>query len=133
MNVGAIKKWFGEAIADAIQTKEYGTWYWWLDRSGDKHWAICIGFNEPTEERNEFVNNEGYQLCAKLAWQPWNSVLQCDYDVDWMMPVGEDEEVYDTEVVVDERFYEEGYSDGIVDWFLEIYNNVKVQDDEVAD
>ena len=129
-----VKKWLMECIENAVAENKdekekgkavCGTWFKWLDKSGDNWWAICMAFANPdmpdeeTLKNDRFVDNEGDRLSVKLATQPWNSMLQCDYDVDWMMPVV-DGDVYDTE-----RQIYEGYDvDEIVDGLMNDWNEL---------
>ena len=40
-------------------------------------------------------------MCAKVAYQPYNSIMQCDYDIDWVMPYDKNtNEVWDTSTTV---------------------------------
>lgn len=43
-------------------------------------------------------------IATKVAYQSKNSIMQCDYDWDWMMPMIDAEfgEVYDSELVLSE-------------------------------
>ena len=120
-----VKEWLGKSIEEAKKLRAIGTWFKWIDRDGDDWWAVCMAFaydDCPSEEalkNDPYVNDEGYRLCVKLATQPWNSMLQCDYDVDWMMPVV-DGDVYDTE-----RLIYEGYDvDEIVDGLMNDWNEL---------
>ena len=50
-------------------------------------WAIVVGWTN-------FCDDD--EICAKIACQPLNSLLQCDFDVDWNQLVLEDGRVKDT-------------------------------------
>ena len=60
-------------------------------KTNDKknNWAIVFGFIDDT-------NN----VYGKIAYQPKNSIMQCDFDVDWIMPYSEKDGVYDTETQI---------------------------------
>lgn len=66
----------------------------WFDLCTDFHrnrWAVVLGWGE-----------EG-NLRAKVAYQTGNSAMQCDYDVDWLMPFDEnDGEVWNTDVAIED-------------------------------
>lgn len=69
-----------------------GTWWLQLDIIKGKRWAIAISWMD-------YENTGEYKLYAKIAYQPVNSIMQCDYDIDWIMPYDENTgEVNDTEI-----------------------------------
>lgn len=87
---------FVNAVKDMEATHFEGTYHWYLDTDDNGNdWAIVMAYMDYDGEGNE-------SLCAKLAYQPSNSIMQCDYDVDWLMPYNEETgEVWDTEIYVD--------------------------------
>ena len=91
------------AVANMRRTHESGTYSWHLgqDNKGND-WAIVLGWRDgfDADEVDDCADGT-YRLCTKLAYQPSNSLMQCDYDVDWMMPYDEDTgEVDVTEFVI---------------------------------
>ena len=68
---------------------EEGTGCCWYPLMYTKHvvWAIVVGWSRFCDED---------EICAKIACQPLNSLLQCDFDVDWNQLVFEDGEVKNT-------------------------------------
>ena len=75
-----------------------GTWIIPLERIGDNDWAIVVAWQDGFYEENLVIKG-GWDLCAKVAYQPKNSIMQCDYDVDWMMPYNERTgEIDDTDI-----------------------------------
>lgn len=93
-------------ITKAVNDIKYcgcGTYHWILDMNDDKNdWAIVLGYNKGYDntEQDEFSDGE-YRLCLKLAYQPNNSIMQCDYDIDWLMPYNKETgEVDDTEIAI---------------------------------
>lgn len=50
-------------------------------------WAIVVGWSNCLDDS---------EICAKIAYQPLNSGLQCDFDVDWNQLVFKDGDVYNT-------------------------------------
>lgn len=56
----------------------------------DKGTVLCIvvGWEDGFEEAPAGTPRADgtWRICAKLAYQHANNVMQCDYDVDWLMP-----------------------------------------------
>lgn len=98
------------AIDHMLETEVEGTYYWYLDTTDEQNnWAIVLGW---------MTYDGAEELCVKLAYQPNNSLMQCDYDIDWLMPYDEETgEVDDNELTVgkDEDTVE------IINWFLDSY------------
>ncbi len=69
-----------------------GTYYWTLGSFDGNRWAICLGVTDGFEPdpNDKFMIGDDQHICVKLAYQPTNSLLQCDYDVDWLMPYDEE-------------------------------------------
>ena len=62
---------------------------------GENTWAVVFGFSGGFTENEK--DADYYRVCGKVAYQPGNSVMQCDYDTDWFMPYDAGtQEVYDT-------------------------------------
>lgn len=110
-----------------------GCCYWHLGRFDNKNWVICIGWQdgfEPSDDPNDsFASHDANKmgldahLCIKLAYQPANMVtLQCDYDMDWLMPFDETTgEVNDTE----EMIFEDSNYQEIVDILCKEYERLR--------
>lgn len=43
---------------------------------------------------------EGEVIIGKIAYQPNNSLLQCDYEFDWLMPELKSGMIFDTEIMI---------------------------------
>ena len=57
-----------------------------MDRNGQDI-AIVIGWQNGFDESEQDSFSDGkYRLCAKIGYQNRNSMMQCDYDIDWYMP-----------------------------------------------
>lgn len=89
-----------KAIKEMRSSHDNGTYYWYLgqdDKNND--WAIVLGWQDGYEEdKNDNCTDGTWRICIKLAYQPSNSMLQCDYDIDWLMPYNpKTNEVYETE------------------------------------
>lgn len=96
MNKQNIITSFINAVAEAEAIGCYdGTYHWYLntdDRSND--WAIVMSYMDYDGDGNE-------RLYAKVAYQPSNSIMQCDYDIDWIMPYDYNtDDVWDTEISI---------------------------------
>ena len=88
-----MKQIIKELLYNAIRGGEQsGTWYRILRVENGMRWAICAAWIEYDDEKNMILH-------AKIAYQPTNSLLQCDYDVDWVMP-SESGWVDDTELAI---------------------------------
>lgn len=71
-----IKELVYKAILDRNTT---GTYWRILKVENGLRWAICAVWLD-LEGKDDWI------VHAKIAYQPTNSLLQCDYDVDWTMP-----------------------------------------------
>lgn len=51
-------------------------------------WYICMGWQDGYDERETDDYQDGtWHICAKIAYQSHNNIMQCDYDIDFKMPV----------------------------------------------
>ena len=93
---------FTEAVQIMRETHCAGTYFYKLGVHDNQQWAIVLGWRDGFEaDPNDDCMDGEYRLCAKLAYQPTNSLLQCGYDIDWLMPYDEETgEVYDTEISI---------------------------------
>ncbi|MBO5828887.1 MAG: hypothetical protein J6R59_10620 [Paludibacteraceae bacterium] len=118
-------KEFINAVEDMKETKYNGTYHWILGRDeNDNDWAIVLGWADGFEkEENDSCTDGTYRLCAKVAYQPYNSMMQCDYEIDWLMPYDEESgEVDNTEMPI----YLDTDLVGLVDWLLECYSSYEI-------
>lgn len=105
-----------------------GTYYWYVKQGARKgrDWAVVLGWREddnPDEENS--CHKNGYSLAVKLAFQPSNSGMQCDYDYDWTLPYDEKTgEVYDMEVFITKDMNEETLRSTVKDVY-DFYETVK--------
>ena len=89
-----------KAIKEMRTSHDNGTYYWYLGQDDNNNdWAIVLGWQDGYEEdKNDDCTNGIWRICLKLAYQPSNSMLQCDYNIDWLMPYNlKTGEVYETE------------------------------------
>ena len=121
MNRNKLIQEFTEAVEEMRRSHGIGTYHWCLenDNDDDNCWAIVLGWADGFEEDpNDNCLDGTWRICAKLAFQPWNSIMQCDYDIDWMMPYDEETmEVDDNEVPI----YSDTDFEETVDWLLKCY------------
>ena len=125
MNKENLIKQFQEAVEEMRKTHVDGTCHWELDVDSKRNqWAIVLGWQDGYEEDKEDDCMDGtYRLCAKLAYQPTNSMMQCDYDIDWLMPYNEETgEVDDNEVSI----YSGYDATEIIDWLLKCYGTYEL-------
>ena len=97
------KKELTEQISKAIKkmrsSHDNGTYHWYFGQDDNNNdWAIVLGWQDGYEEdKNDDCTVDTWRICIKLAYQPLNSMLQCDYDIDWLMPYNKKNGgVYDT-------------------------------------
>lgn len=120
-----LTKEFINAVEDMKQTKFNGTYHWILGGDEDNNdWAIVLGWSDGYEpNENDDCMDGTYSLCAKIAYQPNNSLMQCDYDVDWLMPYNEETgEVDETEITI----FSGCDLEWVVNWLLECYSTYRV-------
>ena len=77
-----------DIIRQIPEKKEYsGCWYWTLGNIGSYTFAVVMGWEPGYEDDpDDPLCDENHHLAIKLACQPDNSAMQCDFDVDWEMP-----------------------------------------------
>ena len=83
-------------------TKEQGGCYHWkvyTNTDDNKDISIVLGWtdgfnkNDPNKDKYQ---NDTWRLAVKVGYQPSNSMMQCDYDVDFNLPYNPDTgDVYD--------------------------------------
>lgn len=85
-----------EAVAFLMQRKS-GCFHYTVWDDGENDWAIVVGFMaDCIDDPNFFGDGRGAGLYYKIAYQPHDSGMQCDFGLDWEMPYNEDGEVDDT-------------------------------------
>lgn len=119
------KEKFLESFINAvnkISQHKQGCYYWWLDTDNNgNNWAIVLGWQDGYEEDNtDELSDKTWHLAAKVAYQPRNSIMQCDYDVDWIMPNYKDGDVWDTNITVYLNDNHKETVDWLIDQFLEM-------------
>ena len=71
------------------------------DKGINKNVSIVLGWCDFGNELKERIDNyydDGYRLAVKVAYQPVNSMMQCDYEVDFNQVYDKETgDVYDTE------------------------------------
>ena len=102
MNRNKLVKEFTAAVEEMCRTHGNGTYHWYLGSDDNNDWAIVLGWSDGFEpEITDPCMDGTWHLCAKLAYQPSNSIMQCDYDIDWQMPYDEETgEVDDNEIPI---------------------------------
>ena len=74
--------------ACAKQASDIGTWVYYIGRDVDyngKAVDVALVYTYHIEY-NEILDRPADEIVLKLAHQPANSVMQCDYDIDWQYP-----------------------------------------------
>lgn len=74
--------------ACAKQASDIGTWVYYIGRDVDyngKTVDVALVYTYHIEY-NEILDRPADEIVLKLAHQPANSVMQCDYDIDWQYP-----------------------------------------------
>lgn len=113
-----------EAVIKLIEGNN-GTFYWKLGRHDGNIWAVVLGWSQGMDPKpgNKFIDDNGYGICMKLAYQPANSIMQCDYDVDWLMPYDEESgEVDDTDIILNSSYLKEDVMQKLLDELVIHYN-----------
>ena len=115
---------FVTTVTDMRETHENGTYYWPLRTdSNNNHWAFVLGWSDGFDENEkDDYTKDTYRLCAKLAYQPHNRVMQSDYDVDWDMPYDEKTGEVDNTGIA---FYPDTNIKEAFNWLLECYEKYK--------
>lgn len=106
-----------------------------LPSQDDNDWAVVFGWTDGFEEATEksWYEDGESRLCCKLGFQPDNSAMQCDYDIDWDMPYDESTgEVCDSELNVDESF-DESSVEFITQYYFDVFFNENEDDDSEDD
>ena len=75
--------------ADWLKKEQCGCCHLWLVQDDNRNdWAIVMGWQDGFDEKeNGFYQQGTWNICIKVAYQSHNSIMQCDYDIDWLMPV----------------------------------------------
>lgn len=114
-----LREWFVKSALEAMKTREAGCWYYVLKDEDNIHpdetWALVIGWI-PNDEYDEPAS--GYSSYVGIKTQPANSVMRCDFDVDWQEPLREDGSVDDTETCIEGLSEKELESE--FDWLLSV-------------
>ncbi len=74
--------------ACAKQADDIGTWTYYLARNinyNGKEVDVALVYTYK-KGYNELINQPDDEILIKIAHQPSNSVMQCDYDIDWLYP-----------------------------------------------
>ena len=74
--------------ACAEQASDASTWFYYIGRDIDYNGntvdvALVYTYNAGA---SELIHDSEAEIAIKLAHQPSNSVMQCDYDIDWQYP-----------------------------------------------
>ena len=74
--------------ACAKQASDIGTWVYYIGRDVSYNGntvdvALVYTYNKGF---NDILKQPDDEIAIKLAHQPSNSVMQCDYDIDWQYP-----------------------------------------------
>jgi len=79
------------AVDKLKETNDHSVTYFIRLGEDDKNnWAIVLAWMD-------WDGNNNWEIYGKVAYQPKNSICQCDYDIDWLMPTFNNE-VWDTEI-----------------------------------
>ena len=96
-----------EIFNDLQKLDKNACYHHWLGRDYKGNiWALVFGWDD-----EDFI-------LGKVAYQPVNSIMQCDYEWDWTMPYDvETGEVDDTELIIT------GKDD--IDWLFDQWERIK--------
>lgn len=71
-----------------------------------REWSLVFGWRHSDSGAPESeCNRNGYHMEAEVGWQPYNSGMQTDIDIDWRLPISYDEDgnpgdVFDTSILI---------------------------------
>ena len=69
------------------------------DKDINKNVSIVLGWQDGYDKEDDNYCDDSYRLCVKVGYQPVNSMMQCDYDVDFNQVYDKETgDVYDTEI-----------------------------------
>ena len=69
------------------------------DKGINKNVSIVLGWQDGYDKEDDNYYSDGYRLCVKVGYQPVNSIMQCDYNVDFNQVYDKETgDVYDTEI-----------------------------------
>ena len=113
------------AIEQMRENHDDNLYYWIVDRDDSKNWAVVLGWCDGFDENEVDDCMDGtYRMCVKLAYQSVNSVMQCDYDIDWCMPYDENGEVLNAEFSIYPNINFE-VTETMVEHFSELYSMIR--------
>jgi len=118
-----LTKSFIKAV-DVMKKQKEGTYHWTLPIDDDNNnWAIVLGYSDGFDETEQDDFTDGsWRLCAKLAYQSKKSIMQCDYDIDWLMPYDELTGEVDN---IEMSIYPETDLISIIDWLWRQYEEYR--------
>lgn len=95
------------------------------DKEINKNVSIVLGWsdygNEVKAKQLDKYYDNPYRLAVKVGYQPVNSMMQCDYDVDFNQVYDkETEDVYDTEIFL----YKDSNFEKVAESIINEYNYV---------
>lgn len=99
LNLETIIKWSEKCVKE-LANGSNACYFFPLGASNCKtnSMFIVIGWQGGFGDTNSGIMDGDYRVCTKLAYN--DSALQCDYDVDWVMPFDEESgDVDDTECI----------------------------------
>lgn len=74
------------------------------DKGINKNVSIVLGWQDGYDKEDDNYYSDGYRLCVKVGYQPVNSMMQCDYDIDFNQVYDKETgDVYDTEIALYEN------------------------------
>lgn len=84
-----------------VSTKEQGGCYHWkicANTDDNKDISIVLGwtqFPDEDDSNKDRYYDDGFRLATKVGYQPSNSMMQCDYDIDFNLPCTKENDVCD--------------------------------------
>ena len=103
-------------VKDAMETQDHiGTWRVPLGRIGKNRWAIVVAWID-------WDNTNEWRLFGKVAYQPVNSIMQCGYDIDWLLPTNDEGECDNAEVAIQSEYD--------IDWLIGEWERVRAAIEE---
>lgn len=97
------------------------------DKDINKNVSIVLGWTDgfDAKEQDKY-SDDTWRLAVKVGYQPVNSIMQCDYNVDFYQVYDkETEDVYDTEIALYENDDFEKIADSIATEFNYVLSSWK--------
>lgn len=120
IDINTLKKGIEQIVMDKCGTFSHRLGY---DKYGNE-FAIVFGYLSGYEKTDNKYNDDGWQVCGRVAYNPYNSCMACDLELDWIMPYCEESgEVWDTTIEI----YNEDDITNNLKWLIDNYHQMVLE------